>query len=117
MRKGALARSMASSQCRYRRAPRLSTFLADVVLQPCDCGDLLSLKLLNRGPTLRWRQTWIDLRDATLDMGDNARLGRRQQGCELRRDRRNLDIDFGTMGGIEQLTFGGEHAAHRFART
>ena len=108
---------MASSQCRHLRAPRLPTFLPDVVLQPCDCGDLLGLKLFDRSPTLRWRQTWIDLRNAALDMGDNARLGRRQQGCELRRDRRNLDIDFGTMGGIEQLTLSSEHPTHRLTRT
>ena len=107
---------MSKTKSSHCIASGLLAFLTDVVPQSRECCGLFGLKLFDRGHTLGWRQGRIDLRDATMNVCDDARFGSREQRREVTGDRRNLGTDFGTMGGIEQLTLGGEHAADRLAR-
>ena len=108
---------MPGNESANTRAPRLPALVSDIQLQPCKRGCLFGVKPLDRGKPLHWRQTWIDQRDAALDVGDNARFSRGQKRCEVTCDRGNLAGNLGPVGGIKQLSLSGAHAAKCLTRT
>ena len=70
---------MARNETGDTGATRLPAFLADVQLQTCKRGSLLGMKPYYCSKPLCWRKRWIDQRDASLNVGDDARFGGRQK--------------------------------------
>ena len=68
---------MAGNETGNGGATRLPAFMIDVQLQTCKRGCLLGMKPFYHGKPQRWRKRWIDQRDASLDVGDDARFGGR----------------------------------------
>ena len=108
---------MTGNQSSNGRTVRPLTFLSDILPQSRQRVDLFRIQPLDCSHPRRRRQLRIDLRDAALDMGNDARLSGCQQRTKLRMDRRDPAGHRRPMSSVEQLTFGSVDPLQCFAWT